>query len=225
MTWKERLALFFVLAAALWMYRGASRSSFIQDDFGWLVLSRFQSIAEWASCFSRFNAAGTYRPLSQETYFWAGQWIFGLWAPGYHIFSIGSASHGGLARVPAGAHFLRPFGRLDRRIFYAVHGAHVTSLYWISAFPEPLAVVFLLTSVLLFIRFDRMNSGCAYALSLVAIIFGIFAKESIFSLPLILAAYCLVWARSRISWTLPYFALAGASLLARQLQQHALGAL
>jgi len=215
--WKERLALILVMAAALWMYRGAFRSSFIQDDFGWLVLSRFHSFVEWAGCFFRFNAAGTYRPLSQETYFWIGQRLFGLWAPGYHVFSIAAHLTAVWLVYRLARYFSGPLGALTGAFFYAVHSAHVTSLYWISAFPEPLAVVFLLASVISFIRFERTNSRTAYALSLAAMLFGVFSKESILCLPLVLAAYCLLWARPRVVWTYPHFAVAGICVLMRLL--------
>ncbi len=211
----ETLGLVLTLSASLWIYRGAFRSLFIQDDFAWLVLSRFHSFAEWARCFVRFNPAGTYRPLTQETFFWLGQACFGMWPPGFHVFGL--ASHLGAAALLYALlrKFFAPVPSLTGVFCYAIHGAHVTSRYWLSAFPEPLAMVFILGGILFFIEFDRKYDLRAYALSVAAMLLGLMSKESILALPLVLAAYCLLLARKRILWTTPYFALAGIYMLLR----------
>ncbi len=211
----EAAGLILVLAASAWMFRGAFRCFFVQDDFAWLVISRFRTLGEFGACFFRFNPAGTYRPLSQETFFWLGQRIFGMWPPGFHLISL--AAHL-LAVVLLYALLRRLCGRLPALFgacFYALHGAHLTSLYWISAFPEPLATVFLLAAVLAFLRFDRSGDRRAYLFSLAAMLLGIMSKESILSLPLILASYSLLLGRSGFLRTLPYFGISGCYLLLR----------
>ncbi len=211
----EAAGILLILAASAWIFHGAFRCFFVQDDFAWLVVSRFHSLAEFARCFVRFNPAGNYRPLSQEIYFWLGQRIFGLWPPGFHIFGLAAHLAGVLLLYKLLRRFFSPLPALAGAYFYAVHGAHLISLYWISAFPEPLAMVFLLSAVLMFLRFVHTNARSAYALSLVAMLLGIMSKESILTLPLILAAYCFLFARSRLLWVLPFFALSVAALLAR----------
>ncbi len=211
----EAAGIFLVLAATVWIFRGIFRCFFVQDDFAWLLISRFHSVGEFARCFLRFNPAGNYRPLSQETFFWFGQRIFGLWPPGFHI--LGLAAH--LTAVTLLYKLLRrffsPLPALAGAFCYAIHGAHLTSLYWISAFPEPLAMVFFLAAVLMFLRFVRTSAWSDIALSLIAMLLGIMSKESVLTLPLILLAYCLLFARSRLVWVLPFFALSGSALLAR----------
>ena len=76
-------------------------------------------------------------------------------------------------------------------------------------------MVFLLAAVLMFVDFDRKADLRAYAFSLAAMLLGIMAKESTLALPLILAAYCILRSRSRLLWTLPYFAVAGTYMLFR----------
>lgn len=213
----EAAAISLVLAASVWVFRGAFRCFFVQDDFAWLVLSRFHSFGEYARCFFRFNPAGTYRPLSQETFFWLGQRIFGLWPPGFHMIGLAAHLAGVLLLYTLLRRFFSPLPALAGAFCYAVHGAHQISLYWVSAFPELLAMVFILAAVLLFVRFDRGNARSAYVLSLIAMLLGIMSKESTLTLPLILAAYCFLFARSRILWVLPHFALSGAYLLLRLL--------
>jgi hypothetical protein len=84
----EIAGLVVILAITLAIYKEASRGFFVQDDFGWLGSSRFKNLREYAECFFRFNPASSYRPLSQEGFFFAGQKIFGMWPPGFHFVSI-----------------------------------------------------------------------------------------------------------------------------------------
>jgi hypothetical protein len=211
----EAAALSLVLAATAWIFRGAFRCFFFQDDFAWLVLSRFHSLGEYARCFFRFNPAGTYRPLSQETFFWLGQVIFGMWPPGFHMIAMAAHLAAVLLLYTLLRQFFSPLPALAGALCYAVHGAHQISLYWISAFPEPLAMVFFLAAVLMFVRFDRMSSRSAYVFSLIAMVLGIMSKESILTLPLILATYCFIFARSRVMWVIPHLALSGTYMLLR----------
>ena len=211
----ESAALSLILAATVWIFRGAFHCFFVQDDFAWLVLSRFHNLGEFARCFFRFNQAGTYRPLSQETFFWLGQQMFGMWPPGFHMIVLAAHLAAVLLLYALLRRFFSPLPALAGALCYAVHGAHQVSIYWISAFPEPLAMVFFLAAVLMFVRFDQRNSRSAHVLSLIAMLLGIMSKESILALPLILAAYCFVFARSRVLWVLPHFALSGTYMLLR----------
>ncbi len=216
--WPTRVeisALILVLAITLSVYGDAFRGFFVQDDFGWLLYSRFNSFGEYFQSFFRFNAFGAYRPLSQETFFWLGQKLFGLWPPGFHLVSV-TAHLGAVSLVYLLLrHFFAPIPSLVGTLVFAVHGAHLRSVYWISALPEPLALVFFLSAFLGFVRFDRTKDRRAYALSLVAMLFGIMSKESILPLPLVLGTYCILLSRRRLIWTIPYLALSGLYALFR----------
>jgi Dolichyl-phosphate-mannose-protein mannosyltransferase len=203
----ERAGLFIVLGAALAVYAGGLRGFFVQDDFGWLETTRFRGLNEYLPCFFQFNPALTYRPLTQETFFWLGQKIFGMWPAGFHGVSLITHLLGATLLYVLLRTFFSPLPCLTGTLFYSVHSAHFTSVYWISAFPEPMALVFYLAALILFIRFDRGGSRGSYAFSLAAMALGIMSKESILSLPLVLGAYCLLVSRRRLVWTLPYFFL------------------
>jgi hypothetical protein len=103
--------------------------------------------------------------------------------------------------------FFSPLPSLSGTLVYGVHSAHTLSVYWISAAPEPMAAACYVISLLCFIRFDRTGRPRLYALSLVAAILGTMSKESILSLPLVIAAYCLIFPRKRWKWGAVYFAL------------------
>jgi hypothetical protein len=201
------VGLFIVLGAALAVYAGGLRGFFVQDDFGWLETSRFRSLKQYLPCFFQFNPALTYRPLTQETFFWLGQHLFGMWPAGFHGASLIAHLLGASLVYALLRNFFSAVPSLTGTFFYAVHSAHFTSVYWISAFPEPAALVFYLAALILFIRFDRGGDLRAYAFSLAAMVFGILSKESILSLPLVLGAYCVLISRRKLAWTLPYFTI------------------
>ncbi len=204
-----------VLAASLYVYRGAFAGFFVQDDFGWILDSRFESLSDYLKAFFRFSPALGYRPLSQETFFWAGQNLFGLQPFGFHVLSAlfhfaGTACVYLVLRL-----FFPAIPSLPAALFYAVHNAHFRSVYWISAVAEPMALACFAAAIYFFVRFDREGQRGLYAASLLMMCLGMLCKESILSLPLVLAAYCLFLARGGMLRTVPFFALAGFYALAR----------
>ncbi len=197
------------LALTLGIYRGAFAGFFAQDDFGWLGDSRFSSFGEYIRCFLRFNPALGYRPLSQETFFWLGQKLFGMWPPGFHLFSVTVHLLGTALLYLLLRKFFDPLASLAGAVFYGTHAAHVRSVYWISAFPEPSAVACYLGAILLFVRFDRSGSRRSLCASVAVMILGVMCKESILTLPLVLASYCLLFSRRRLIGTVPFFLISG----------------
>jgi hypothetical protein len=211
----EIAGLAVILVAVLIIYRGAFDGYFVQDDFSWLQISQFTNPGELLKCFVRFNAASTYRPLSQEAFFWLARKAFGLVPQPYHAVSL--FSH----LLSAGLVYclLRKFTStvpsLTGAFLFGLHGAHFRSVYWISAFPEPLALVFYLSSILCFIEFERRKNRACCALSILSMVLGVMSKESILTLPCVLALYCLVFARARLFWTVPHFVIGGSYLVWR----------
>jgi hypothetical protein len=209
------VAVGFILLAVIVVFRQAFFGFFVQDDFGWLASSRFQGLSEYLGSFFRFNPALTYRPLSQETFFWVGQLLFGMWPPGFHAVSVLLHLTGCGLLYCLLRKFFDILPSFTGAFFFAVHGAHLRSVYWISAAPEPMALVFYLAALLLFVSFDRSDSRRAWLLSLAAMGLGILSKESILSLPMVLAGYCVFFARQRLVWTIPFFLISGAYAVLR----------
>lgn len=211
----ELVLLAAALASAFFIYRGALDGFFVQDDYGWLCDTRFQNLAECSKSFFRFNPSRNYRPLSQETFFWLGQAAFGMQPFGFHCASMFFFLAGGALVYVLLRGFLPVAPSLAGTLFFTAHGAHFRSVYWISAIPEPMALFFFVGAVILFIRFDRRNARWAYALSVLSMALGICSKESILTLPIVLAAYCALLSRRRWPWTLPFFALSGLCAVLR----------
>ncbi|NWG14863.1 MAG: glycosyltransferase family 39 protein [Acidobacteria bacterium] len=202
-------ALVVVLLAALYVYRGAFQGFFVQDDYGWLESTRFSSFREYAGIFFRFNPALSYRPLSQETFFFLAQKVFGMWPPGFHLVSVLVHLLAVLLVFLISRRFCPVAPSLAGTFFFALHSAQMRSVYWISAIAEPMALVFILTSILFFIRYDRGNDRRAYFFSLPAMGLGMMSKESTLTLPVVLALYSIFYSRRRILSTLPFFAVSG----------------
>ncbi len=213
--WFTASAILGILVATLYVYRGAFQGFFVQDDYGWLESTRYSSFREYAGIFFRFNPALSYRPLSQETFFFLAQKVFGMWPTGFHLASVFLHLLGVVLVFLTARQFCPVWPSLAGAFFFGLHSAHMRSVYWISAIAEPMALVFILTSFLFFIRFDRESEGRAYCCSLLAMGLGMMSKESALTVPVVLAAYSLCFSRRRILWTLPFFAISGLYTLLR----------
>ena len=75
-----------VLAAGL-LFWDATRAAFVGDDFFWLYDGShlMTTPSQWWSAFTQPNGADTYRPLTQNVFFWLCWQMFGLHPLGFHI--------------------------------------------------------------------------------------------------------------------------------------------
>ncbi len=203
------MGLMAVLGTVAVVYRGAFGGFFVQDDFGWLESTRFSNVVEYLGCFFRFNPALSYRPLSQESFFWFGQTVFRMNPAGFHAMSLCFHLAGCVGIYLLLRTFFDVVPSLAGTLFYGSHGAHLRSVYWISAVAEPIALGFYVASIVLFIRSEHAKTGWLYTLSIVAMGLGVMSKESILTVPLVAAAYCLIFSRHRLIWTAPFFLISG----------------
>jgi hypothetical protein len=165
------------VAAALICYQGALRYFFSQDDFLGLA-----------------HASGLAPRLTQPWRYIANQAVWDWMAPfgptrpaPYHLLSLLAHAmctallYGALARRFA------PWSALVGATFFAVHPAHYTAVYWISAVGDPLALCFGLLALRLQLRSDRWRwlAVLLFAVSLLC-------KESLILLPVLLVA-CRAW--------------------------------
>ena len=123
---------------------------------------------------------------------------------------------------------------------FAVHPAHVEAISWASAMGDPLFTLFMLLSVLAFLRWMKQGSVAWWAASLLAGAACIFTKETAVVLPVVLLATALglhpsppktgvpgtpLRPRGRprmavLAATLPFFAVAAMFLGIRQAVLH-----
>ena len=133
-----------------------------------------------------------------------------------------------------------PFAAWLAAALFAVHPAHVEAISWASAIAEPLWTLFLLLSVLTFLRWLEQPSPAWWAASFVAGAAAIFTKETAVVLPVVLLATALALfcpskpnaglpgtPRSRnrralpvLAATLPFFVIGAIFLAIRQTVLH-----
>jgi tetratricopeptide (TPR) repeat protein len=108
---------------------------------------------------------------------------------------------------------------------FAVHPAHVEAISWASAMGDPLLTLFLLLSVLAFLRWMEQGRSLWWIASFAAGAASIFTKETAVVLPVVLLATALALgsrakSTSAAAATLPFFAVSAIFLAIRQSVLH-----
>ena len=131
-----------LLAAVVVLFWPATRLFFLGDDFGWLVAGRFALARPlgWWRAFTQVNAAGTYRPLGQQVFYWLGWHLFGMHPLGYHLLDLALflASVVSVYRL-ARAHLGHPWLAAIAATPFALSVTHFDHLGWTPAVCETLA--------------------------------------------------------------------------------------
>jgi Dolichyl-phosphate-mannose-protein mannosyltransferase len=154
--------------AAVIVFRGALGLYFAQDDFRGLAVA--------AGVYPAHDAL--WRWLSVQGFMNLFHPMFGAHPWPYHAISLVlHALNAGLLFVLL-ARVFRPPAALVAASFFAVHPAHFTALYWISARADLMATMFALITVLLALR-----SGRERWLALPVFVLSLLSKESTLLLP------------------------------------------
>jgi tetratricopeptide (TPR) repeat protein len=98
---------------------------------------------------------------------------------------------------------------------FAVHPVHVESVAWIAGITDPLASLFLLSSMLLYRRFLDSGRNAYSALSLLCFAAALLSKEAAIFFPFLLVVHDWLQRRFSITRYVPYLVLLGAYFLAR----------
>ncbi len=187
-----------IVAATLLAYAATLQFDFVYDDIGQIVANPY--IQHWR--FARYYFTGhvwaLLFPGSQGNYYrplfllWLllNHTLFGLRAWGWHLTSVA-------------AHALATFlvFRLTMRLsddrwlagvtalLFGLHPVHIESVGWISAIPDPLAAIFLLSAFLCFLEFHRSKHFRWTALSALLFAAALLVKETTAVLPAVIAVY------------------------------------
>jgi hypothetical protein len=227
---KVGLGLF--LAAILFFQLYPSLDSyFMADDFGWLRFGRSHShvldaamqpsLGDWTTPLSNVVFWSLFRSFRHDPrgYFVviAVIHLVNAWLV-FHLVSV-------VARrkiVGAGAAFI-----------FALHFIHFSDwgpLVWISAFVQVVMATFYLASLVLFTRYERFRRNHYYVAALICFALALAAKETAVTLPLLLAAWCVLgllpferrWKQTAILLA-PFFIVLGVYLLYKLLFQQTSG--
>ena len=80
-------------------------------------------------------------------------------------------------------------------LIFAVHPTHTESVSWISGATDPLAFLFVLTSILFYLRSIERQSWAAFVASVVCFSLALLTKETVILLPALLVAYNILFRR------------------------------
>lgn len=188
-----------LLAAALLaalLFAPVLFAGFLYDDHE--LITRNPRIGDWSLLGEAFakpfwevisplrTAAGFYRPLG--AWLLAGSHhLFGDWAGGFHLVSLllHAACAAAVARL-ALALGLSVGAAAMAGVFFAVHGAHVEAVAWISAGPDLLATLLALLGLTAVVQ-HRTVAGGAWLLA------AMLAKEAALGAWLLALAWVLFW--------------------------------
>lgn len=171
---------------------------FLGDDFGLVQHLHDLSFARLLGYFVSDWTEGIYgftldelRPLLALTY-WLDSHVFGAAnGPGYHITNVALHSLSSML-VFAIARSLAP-ARTDVALLaaalFAVMPSHAEPIAWISGRVDSLTAAFYLGATLCFILFRSRESHGWLAAALILFAFGLFAKQSMITFPVLILAY------------------------------------
>jgi tetratricopeptide (TPR) repeat protein len=169
-----------LIAAALLALHGSVLSwPFLSDDYLFLSSSR-----SWHDLARAFAEAPNYiRPLGRELYFFVGYHLVGPRPLAFHLVNF-AILVGTLAMVMViGRHLAGARAGVLAAAVYAVVYPHRVTMAWVSCAQDLIATSLALLAVLAHLRGRSVLAAGAY-------LAGLFAKESIAPLPLVLAIDC-----------------------------------
>ncbi len=155
--------------AGAWVFRGALAQFFSADDFA--GLARATGLEP--------HLRGLWRYLSGEAYFVLMRPLSGLDPRGYHAASLLLHLACALALYALLRRALAAPAATAGAICFAVHPAHFTVAYWVSAIGSPMALLLGLGALALALRRDRARWLAAPLFAA-----ALLAKESVMFLPL-----------------------------------------
>ncbi|MHB1630239.1 MAG: hypothetical protein ACYCVB_18020 [Bacilli bacterium] len=190
---KKRIPLAFLLIGTAILFWRASHTFFVGDDFWWLYdgSHMMNTPQQWFSAFTTTNGSGTYRPLTQNVFFWIGWNLFGLNPLGYHLLLLATFM---IAVYVVYLLFVSIFSShsiaLVSTAVFAFSNTHYASLAWASAFSE-VGATLLAALVLYTVAKDR------HRLSSLFFTLCLMANETTITLPaMVMLYYMLIRRRS-----------------------------
>ena len=200
MRWSYAAVVVLCLAVGLQTIR--SDNYFLGDDFGLIHHLHDSPFSRLLSYFSSDWTEGIYgnrldelRPFLAFSYWFDAQLFGAANAVGYHITNVvlhilNALLVLGIARSIAPR---EPGFALLAASLFALMPSHAEPVAWISGRVDSLVSVFYLGAFLCFVRFRLEHRPGWLLATLVAFVCGLFAKQSMVTLPLLLVAFDVVW--------------------------------
>ncbi|TAL16168.1 hypothetical protein EPN96_09960 [bacterium] len=196
---------------------------FVWDDIPFIVNNIFlHDVSNFFTIFGSSDAVGTdpsfdnpyYRPITTAS-FMLNYLISGDNPAGYHLVNLLLHATVCVLLFLTIENFLKNTGAaFASAVLFCVHPANLEPIAWISARADLICGIFLLSSLLLYLKFSKGQKPVLYYLSLISFAIAVFAKIVAILLP-VLMVLTLTRSSSRKSYILPYIAIAIGFWLAR----------
>lgn len=195
-TYWRRLFLIYIFSFVL--FYPSLNYFFTHDDFFLLKISSVKTVGQILQFFNIFNSPeglGMYRPLSMQTFYVLGINVFDLNPFWLHLISFFTF----FILIYLVYKFLEIITQnqeiaLLSSFLYATSATHFSHLYFLGAYQELLMSVFVIISLICYVKYLKCNSFKYYMWVFIFFVLGVLSKENALVLPLMLAItflYCL----------------------------------
>lgn len=222
------LIVIILFAAVILSYSPAWNGRPIWDDDAYITKPELRSLQGLANIWIKPGTTLQYYPIVYSV-FWLEYKIWGSNVLPYHLVNIFLHAFSAILLWRILLRLKIPGAWLAAGIF-ALHPVQVESVAWISELKNMLSGVFVLSSALLYFRFDESRKRSQYAGAFALFLLALLSKSVIATLP---AALLVVfwWKRGKLTWKadviplLPFFVLGiGYGALTTWMEQTRVGA-
>lgn len=207
---------YLILSLSIILFSPSLFNFFSSDDWFHLRIAQINNFWEFLNFFSfhlNNQSAAFYRPISTQFFFFIFQTLFGLNSLIYHVFvlTIFGVSLILVYKISE-IFFKKNFQKFFFLSIYSFSATNFTRLYFLSAFQEILMLVFVLISILFYLKPNNLKN------SLVSIIFFVLAlgsKETAVILPFCLIMIDFCFKRINYRKVAPFIVIAIVYLILR----------